>query len=219
MDFISYTFTAVYALEAIAKIIANGLLLGKYTYLRNYANIFDFFIVWIAILQVLFTLFLKEQTKIIFVFKVLKVLRVGRLLSSFYKIPQMRHQLRTIGKALEGIMHVILFLALFFIFLSLIGLQLFSQEIYNACRLSKFPVVVDGEIAWPRATRDDLPPGSICVENNKFTIGGFHCPPEYTCGNAFDSKYPMDDHTELSSQLYYNVFIWKHFGGSLLSVF
>jgi len=130
-----------------------------------------------------------------------------------------QNQLRTIGKALEGIMHVILFLALFFIFLSLIGLQLFSQEIYNACRLSKFPVVVDGEIAWPRATREDLPPGSICVENNKFTIGGFHCPPEYTCGNSFDSKYPMDDHTELSSQLYYNVFIWKHFGGSLLSVF
>lgn len=29
----------------------------------------------------------------------------------------------------------------------------------------------------------------------------------------------MDDLNEFSPQLYFNVFIWKHFGGSLLSVF
>ena len=141
LGYISWIFTAFYVLEALAKIIANGLLMGKNTYLRYPANIFDFFIVFISILQVLFSLFLSQHTNVIFVFRVLKVARMGRLLSSFYKIPQLRHQLRALGKALEGIVHVLLFLSAFFVFLSVIGLQMFSDDIYNACRLTPFPIV------------------------------------------------------------------------------
>ena len=61
MNYISYTFTAVYVLEACAKIIANGLLIGKGTYLRDPANIFDCVIVWISILQLLFSLYLSQH--------------------------------------------------------------------------------------------------------------------------------------------------------------
>ena len=90
LEYFSYAFTAIYVFEAIAKIIASGFLLGKNTYLRDPTNIFDFIIVWISIMQVFFSLFLSKATNVIFVFRVLKIFRVARLLSSFYKIPQMR---------------------------------------------------------------------------------------------------------------------------------
>lgn len=89
-------------------------------------------------------------------------------------------------------MNVLLFLCVFFVFLSLIGLQLFSEDIYNACRLTPFPVVIDGKVAWPRAPTEGLSPGGICVKS-KLRMGGYQCPPEYTCGNYLDYGLPLEE--------------------------
>ena len=219
LEYVSDVFTAIYVLEAMAKIIASGLLIGKNTYLRDPTNIFDFVIVWISILQLFFSLVLEKQTTVIFVFRCLKVFRIARLLTIFYKIPVMRQQLRTLGQAFQGLMNVLLFLCIFFVFLSLIGLQLFGSDIYNACRLTPFPIVQDGRIVWPRA-HSDVSPGSICVSSkSKIKLGGFNCPSEQVCGSFLDFEIPLElDEVQYSSQLYFNVFNWSHFGGSLLSV-
>jgi multisubunit Na+/H+ antiporter MnhG subunit len=60
----------------------------------------------------------------------------------------MRQQLRTLGRAFTGILNVLLFLGTFFVFLAIIGLQLFSDDIYNACRLTKEPVEIGGKRVW-----------------------------------------------------------------------
>lgn len=89
-------------------------------------------------------------------------------------------------------MNVLLFLCVFFVFLSLIGLQLFSEDIYNACRVTPFPIVQDGKVVWPRAPTEGLSPGGICVKS-KLRLGGYHCPPEYTCGNYLDYGLPLEE--------------------------
>lgn len=63
----------------------------------------------------------------------------------------MREQIRTLGRALQGLVNVLFFLSLFFILLAIIGLQLFSDDIYNACRLTPKPVNIDGRLVWERA--------------------------------------------------------------------
>jgi len=54
IEIIQYVFTAFYILEALDKIIANGFILGKDTYLRSPVCWFDFIIVICAILEIIF---------------------------------------------------------------------------------------------------------------------------------------------------------------------
>lgn len=133
----------------------------------------------------------------------------------------MRQQLRTLGRAFNGIINVLFFLGTFFAFLAIIGLQLFSDDIYNACRLTPEPVMIGGKRVWQRAPTEDLSPGGICYKGkHRFTFGGFTCPPQYTCGSYLDYGMPLeDDGVQYSAQLFYDVASWKHFGSSLLAVF
>jgi hypothetical protein len=49
---------------------------------------------------------------------------------------------------LKGLANVGLFLVFFFILLAIFGLQMFSEEIYNACRTTPKPVLIDGKMVW-----------------------------------------------------------------------
>jgi hypothetical protein len=99
----------------------------------------------------------------------------------------MREQIRTLGRALQGLVNILIFLSLFFILLAIIGLQLFSDEIYNACRLTPHPMNIDGRLVWERAPTEGLSPGGICSKDTSFYAwGGFICPHPYTCGSNLD---------------------------------
>jgi len=54
---LSVVFCSIYTLEAIARIIANGFVIGKNTYLRSLANAFDFLIVVVSIAQIVIKVF------------------------------------------------------------------------------------------------------------------------------------------------------------------
>lgn len=151
-------FTAIYTMECLIKILANGLVIGRYTYLRNPLNIFDLIIVITSITQ----FFLTEGNRAAKAFRIFRALRVLKLLSVLSKNRHMREQIRTLGRALRGLVNVLIFLTLFFILLAIIGLQLFSDDIYNACRLTSKPVEVKGKLVWERAPTEDLSPGGIC---------------------------------------------------------
>lgn len=129
---LSFVFTAIYTGECLMKIIANGLMIGRSTYLRDPQNLFDLTIVVTSLLEFC----LKEGNRAVKAFRIFRALRVLKLLSVLTKNRHMREQIRTLGRALKDLVNVLFFLSLFFILLAIIGLQLFSDEIYNACRLT-----------------------------------------------------------------------------------
>lgn len=53
---LGFLFTAIYVLEAIIKIVANGFVFGKDTYLRNPFNLFDFAIVVSSLVELVMNL-------------------------------------------------------------------------------------------------------------------------------------------------------------------
>jgi hypothetical protein len=57
MQIASFVFCLFYTLEAVMHIIAKGFLFGQNTYLRSPANIFDFTIVIISLLEFFLQLF------------------------------------------------------------------------------------------------------------------------------------------------------------------
>lgn len=78
---------------------------------------------------------------------------------------------------------------------------------------------VDGKKVWERAPTDGLSPGGICSKE-RFSLGGFKCPAPYTCGSYPEYGLALEeDGVQFSAQLYYNVAIFKNFGGSLLTIF
>ena len=210
-------FTAIYTVECLMKITANGLVIGQQTYLRDPLNIFDLTIVITSVIQ----LFLQEGNRAAKAFRIFRALRVLKLLSVLYRNPHMREQIRTLVRALRGLVNVLIFLSLFFIILAIIGLQLFSDDIFNACRLTPQPVEVNGRLVWERAPTEGLSPGGICSKQTSFySLGGFNCPPPYTCGSYLDFGLPLEeDGVNDSAQLYFNIAIWRDFLSSSLAVF
>jgi len=78
MLIIDYILTAVFTLEIILKIIANGLLFsGQRSYLRNSTNVFDMVIVLITLLSY----FVAGNLNAIKVLRLVKVLRPLRAIS------------------------------------------------------------------------------------------------------------------------------------------
>jgi hypothetical protein len=77
--------------------------------------------------------------------------------------------------ALKGLANVGIFLLCFFSLMAIIGLQLFSDDIGNACRITPEPVMVDGKRVWERADASGLSRGGICSTTSSF-FGGYKCP-------------------------------------------
>jgi len=115
--------TIIYVLEAIIKIIADGFVWDKGTYLRNPVNVFDFIIVIASIAR--WSVGNVSNKRAISFFRILRTLRVFKLLAGFQKVPQLKKQIVTLGHALKGLANVAVFLIFFFILLAIVGLQLF----------------------------------------------------------------------------------------------
>jgi voltage-gated sodium channel type XI alpha len=219
---LGFLFTGIYVAEALIKVIANGFLFGQNTYLRNPFNMFDFAIVISALVEMLMNLRSENQNvEAIMTFRTLRALRVLKLFTGFYKNRSMREQIRTLMRAMKGLLNVLVFLSMFFLLLAIIGLQLFSDDIYNACRLTPEPVEVDGKLVWERAPTEGLSPGGICsMDFSFYAFGGYHCPEQYTCGTFIDYRMPLEeDGVGNNAQLYYDIASWKNFGSSFVAVF
>lgn len=221
-DFISNAFTAFYIIEAIIKIIADGFVMVPGTYLRDPINIFDFVIVVGSIVAFSIDGHLEKSQALQTFFRILRTLRVFKLLAGFQKVPVLRKQIVTLGRALKGLANVGVFLLFFFVLLAIFGLQLFSEDIYNACRLTPEPIKVNGELVWPRAPSDSLATNAgICSKQTSwFSIGGYTCPEEQTCGSYLDYGLPLEkDGTRDNYWLNYDIGSWRHMGTAMMQVF
>jgi hypothetical protein len=114
--------------------------------------------------------------------KALRNLRVLRPLKSINAIPSMRRLVGTLISSLPQLANVTIFLSFIFILFGILGLQLFEGTLYNSCRVTPEPV--NG--VWEKA------PG-IIRHCSKLALGGYHCPPEYYCGNPLEYGISLED--------------------------
>ena len=86
---IDYIFSAVFIFEAMLKIITNGFVLGKKTYLRDPWNVIDFLIVLAAFIDFLLVI-LNVETESLSALKSIRVLRVLRPLKAIKTLSSLR---------------------------------------------------------------------------------------------------------------------------------
>jgi hypothetical protein len=99
---------------------------------------------------------------------------------------------------------------------------MFGDEIYNACRITPEPVLIDGKMIWERATINSTETNmGICTKKHSwYTLGGYKCPKPYTCGSYLDYNLPLeDDGVRENIWLNYDIATWKNIWSSFLAVF
>jgi hypothetical protein len=67
----------------ILKVIANGLYIGKDSYLRNGWNIIDIFLIIISLIDLIISLTVKSSSKILRILRILRTLRPLRLINKY----------------------------------------------------------------------------------------------------------------------------------------
>jgi hypothetical protein len=131
-------FTNVFFIfEGLLKIIAQGLIKHKNSYLRNGWNIIDFIVVVSSIYEILALIIIGENgLKINF----MRLFRVLRPLKSVKRVPSMRRLVSIMLRSLPELVNTLIFMLFFFIVFGIIGIQTFYGAIYQRCRLTEEPV-------------------------------------------------------------------------------
>lgn len=170
LDSIAITFTSIFMLEMICKILAKGLILHKGSYLRNGWNIFDFVTTLISFLQI-FNENLDNTAG-------LRVIRLLRQFSRTEKFLGVKRLTLSIILSMPTLINVILFLGFIFVVFATLSIQLFSGVYYYRCRLPPVQVERNNRTMYFSPPVFDRP----CSIEGK---GMFSCPEEYHCVDFF----------------------------------
>ena len=125
----------IFSLEAIIKIVAWGFVNSEKAYLRSNWNKLDFLIVIAGSIEVILDQFAAGKINL----RPLRTLRTLRPLKALKTFPAMRKQISALIMSVTGLSNAILFLSVVVGIMSVIGLQLYSGTMYNACRLETIP--------------------------------------------------------------------------------
>ncbi|XP_045456510.1 muscle calcium channel subunit alpha-1-like [Melitaea cinxia] len=146
LEKVEWIFMAIFTGECVMKIIAYGFLFHPGAYLRNTWNSLDFTIVTIGILSQI----LQYISKDLFDVKALRAFRVLRPLRLVSGVPSLQIVLNSILKAMVPLFHIA-FLVLFVIIIyAIIGLELFSGVLHDACFFNATGKIVDDPTACSR---------------------------------------------------------------------
>lgn len=114
-------FTIMFTIEGICKILANGFILHKRSYLRNGWNWLDFIVViigWIEIIPSIPN------------FRGIRTFRVLRPLRAINSIPSLKNQVVSLIKSLGQLVNVLLFLLFLFLIFGILGIQIYEGQFY-----------------------------------------------------------------------------------------
>uniref|UniRef100_A0A8B9L1M7 Sodium channel protein n=1 Tax=Astyanax mexicanus TaxID=7994 RepID=A0A8B9L1M7_ASTMX len=196
-----YTFTGIYTLESVIKILARGFCIGKFTFLRDPWNWLDFSVIVLAYV----TEFVKMGNV-----SALRTFRVLRALKTISVIPGLKTIVGALIQSVKKLSDVMILTVFCLSVFALIGLQLFMGHLKYKC------------IQLP-ANHTDLGNGSISYNGkanmNLFSLSYFislicaflllcsrKCPNGYFCSKA--SRNPNYGYTSFDS-----------FGWAFLSLF
>ena len=175
---IDQVFTFIYTVECVIKILAFGFIVHKRSYLRDGWNILDFVVVIIGLISLL-----PDVPNL----KSLRVMRILRPLRSINAVPSMKRQVATLIRSLPRMGYVASLLFFFISVSAILGLQLFSRDLWNRCRLTDEPIKLeDGKWSWP-----------IDPEQQRSCGGMYQCNAGTYCHGLLEKKIPLEqDHLE-----------------------
>ncbi|KAI0988337.1 hypothetical protein GJ496_002524, partial [Pomphorhynchus laevis] len=131
LSIIDYFFTAVFTIEIILKVIANGVILHKGAYCRSLFNLLDLIVVCISFISI----FLGDNA--VSAVKVLRVLKVLRPLRAINRAKGLKHVVQCVVVAVKTIGNIFLIAALLEFMFACIGVQLFKGTFYKCSDASK----------------------------------------------------------------------------------
>ena len=149
-SYTNYFFVFVFTIEFLSKIIASGLILGKFTYLENNWHKLDFLILIVSLIDIMPFLF---NANIV----VLRTLRLFRPLKSMSLFSNMKKFITTLLNSLKDLSSVFVMMLFFYLIFSLFGLLLWSNTFAYRCR--KYPYPINGRL-------------DIDYTNNGYTLCG-----------------------------------------------
>lgn len=170
--------TFFFIIEATCKIIAQGLIKHKNSYLRNGWNIVDFIVVITSIIEIILTTYARG---IIPSIKPLRALRVLRPLRSVKRVPRLRRLVSIMLRSLPELGNTLIFMMFFLLVFGIIGIQTFHGALYQRCRLTEAPV--DGK--WSIDQSQDF----ICTKTPEQVTS---CRDGTFCGQPIEFGLPPD---------------------------
>lgn len=193
-------FTAVFTLEMVVKVVAQGLIKGKSTYLRSPWNILDAVVVVTSLLQMNLT-----------VMRCFKLLRPLRTLS---RLKGMRHIVATIASSVTSLQDLVAICFFVLSIFAIIGLNLMGSVSWQRCRSTHSPL--SGTAEWPLHEETE----------DRFCGGAFNCNPGVdglpVCGNLLEDAPKGTDLSAVLSKdpsAEYGVMGFQNFPSALLTVF
>ena len=203
---INYIINILFSLEMLIKILAKGLILHKFTYLRNGWNIIDCFICiyqWFKIYN--------EDWGNLYVFRCLKFIGIMKDMTYLSGLSKL---VNSIIISLPTLGRVFLFLIFVILIFAILGIQLFNGIIYNRCR--EYPIKINDDYNNTGIPYYQSIPVNDRICSPKNYTGSFQCPKNSFCVNFFDIVNYFKLNTTMESfkrsDENLNQNIWLHFG-------
>ena len=156
-------FAVLFTAEALVKIVAQGFILSKKTYLRDSWNVLDFTVVITALMS-----FSPDISSV----SILRAFRLFKPLRNLQVFPSMRLLMRTLIASANRLRFLVIFYLAVIMMFAIIGVNLMQGATTFRCRETPFPVNGD----W------------LAVENDHRTCGWSHkC--AVKCGSLYNTKF------------------------------
>ncbi|XP_075999196.1 voltage-dependent T-type calcium channel subunit alpha-1H-like [Genypterus blacodes] len=127
----NYVFTAIFMAEMTIKVVALGFCFGNQTYLKSTWNVLDGLLVFVSLVDVLFSLAYTGGNRILGILRVLRLLRTLRPLRVISRAPGLKLVVETLITSLRPIGNIVLICCAFFIVFGILGVQLFKGKFYQ----------------------------------------------------------------------------------------
>ncbi|CAM9958434.1 unnamed protein product [Lampetra planeri] len=131
LSFFDIGFTAVFTTEIVLKMTAYGAFMHTGSFLRNYFNILDCFVVTVSLVS------FGIQSSAISVVKILRVLRVLRPLRAINRAKGLKHVVQCVFVAIRTIGNIVIVTTLLQFIFACIGVQLFKGRFFACTDESK----------------------------------------------------------------------------------
>ncbi|XP_068940674.1 sodium channel protein type 11 subunit alpha [Petaurus breviceps papuanus] len=192
-----YVFTAIYIFEALIKIIARGLFLDEFTYLRDPWNWLDFVVIMLAFLS-----YMREELESVSALRTFRVLRALKAISVISGLKVIVGALlRSVKKLVDVMILTIFCLSIF----ALVAQQFFMGSLRYRC-IKKTCLRISMPFLYTENCTENKSEGSSEKRLCGFWMGNSSCCPGFFCCK-----------TKMSPD--YNFTNFDNFGWAFLSMF
>ncbi|KAF7650465.1 hypothetical protein LDENG_00125570 [Lucifuga dentata] len=127
----NYVFTVIFLAEMMIKVAALGFCFGNQTYLQSMWNVVDGLLVFVSLVDIMFSLAYTGGNRILGILRVLRLLRTLRPLRVISRAPGLKLVVETLITSLRPIGNIVLICCAFFIVFGILGVQLFKGKFYH----------------------------------------------------------------------------------------